>query len=868
MLSRQMEQRAVLLSGENMSRKLLGLGFLAGFVALLIVATVIAQEEQEGRRSARTLFSSPWKAMQRLVGRGEDKEEPATANGNTAGAAPVASPQYIHRNRTSQVRAEHHPSSEPSNVHIERPTGSGQAVAGPEDLEGTLDALEAIRQGRRPTTGARRHPQQRAGSATGQRSVYSARRLDTNTQTPAAPAQPPAGESQQPHLLEYDASPLSAARTPLPPQESQTSEQNVYEAITSPRMPTATPHHDPRSTAPQHGPATNDPQTSRKPRQDGPYRETIRRPSQWHHPAAQRTARVDRPTAQPDVPEADASDLVTGIALPSLRIETRGPAAVDIGQRAIYRVTVVNSGNGQEDGVRVRVPIPAGVEFVDAVAEFGEVKREEGENDAFLVWTMDRVAANSRKSLNLTLQPKQPEPFQLNVVWQLSPQSSASSVRVRQPKLQLQIEGPDQLHYGEDGLLTLQVTNAGDGLAEDAALQISIGETDKKPLQIGNIAAGETKKATIEISPIEAGQLNIRVAAGAKNAVSVSDTASLLVKRPNLVVTMAGPAELEFGQAEIFTVVLANDGNADAENVKLQATLEGNVTERLFEGSVPAGGEKKIQFELTPRKAGDMWIEATAQASRGLSAKDRHNMKIRQARLDLKLDGPKLAFAGMPATFQVQVKNEGDATARGLHGTFHLPAGATYVSGLEAFVSDADVPAEGQLQFNIGDLLPGEQRTLDVQCKLIDSGSKNLRAVIQGAGKISASQTAVTEVKAVANLGLSISDPQGPVPVGQKIVYAIKLQNRGATSARDLDLTVELAEDVKITRVMGLPATTGQSRVVFQKIHHLGPGETLEVQLEAEAAAQGNHRYRVAVSCAQPQANLASEGTTFCYSVD
>ena len=76
----------------------------------------------------------------------------------------------------------------------------------------------------------------------------------------------------------------------------------------------------------------------------------------------------------------------------------------------------------------------------------------------------------AKKRCRLRLVPRKGRPFDLNVQWTFSPIASQTMVDVQEPKLVMNIAGPDEVLFGQSKLYRLTLSNPGTGKAENVAI--------------------------------------------------------------------------------------------------------------------------------------------------------------------------------------------------------------------------------------------------------------------------------------------------------------------------------------------------------------------------------------------------------------
>jgi len=123
----------------------------------------------------------------------------------------------------------------------------------------------------------------------------------------------------------------------------------------------------------------------------------------------------------------------------------------------------------------------------------------------------------------------------------------------------------------------------------------------------------------------------------------------------------------------------------------------------------------------------------------------------------------------------------------------------------------------------------------------------------------------LTRVEGVADLKLSVNDPKGPIPVGQEVAYEISVENRGSKAATQVLVFAQFSEGIEPVATDGLPGEIQTGQVIFQPIARIDPKETVKLVVKAKAQASGNHVFRAAVQCSDPDTRLVAEDNTRFY---
>ena len=120
------------------------------------------------------------------------------------------------------------------------------------------------------------------------------------------------------------------------------------------------------------------------------------------------------------------------------------------------------------------------------------------------------------------------------------------------------------------------------------------------------------------------------------------------------------------------------------------------------------------------------------------------------------------------------------------------------------------------------------------------------------------------EVLGMPALRVEVAPPPGPVEVGGKAVYTIRVTNQGTLAARQVVVSAELSAPVLRARY-GTGPTLGRvqgGRVEFAPAERVEPGQVLTYQIEGEAAQAGDGRIRTELRSDTTPSPLVTEEAT------
>jgi uncharacterized repeat protein (TIGR01451 family) len=433
-------------------------------------------------------------------------------------------------------------------------------------------------------------------------------------------------------------------------------------------------------------------------------------------------------------------------------------------------------------------------------------------------------------------------------------QEPAVLVSNQTPLITTNIRGPKQILVGREATYQVQLHNAGDVAAEGIVANIRIpswaevvGTSSSQGMiqQSGN--ASGAGQLDWQLSRVEARgneTLDIRLIPRASRPLElgvswtltpIGSRAVVEVQEPKLQMTVSGPDEVLFSTPQVFRLTLSNPGTGVAENVKIDLMPPGggeNVVTSHPIGDLAPGASKTVEVELTANEAGKLSVKASATAEGGLSSEASKEIFCRKPELEVDWRGPEKKYAGTPATYFFRVRNPGTAAAENVTVHVTLPEGAEFTSASEGQSYDTK---RREVEWQVGTLGPGDDSYMELKCVAKTPGVNQFRVSAAAAsGNLTATKVAETNIIALADLKLEVSDPSGPVAVGAPAVE-------------------------------GAMYTVADGRVTFRTIDELPVGREIALRIRARATTAGTHVFRAEVLCRDLEIKLAAEETTRFY---
>ena len=454
----------------------------------------------------------------------------------------------------------------------------------------------------------------------------------------------------------------------------------------------------------------------------------------------------------------------------------------------------------------------------------------------------------------------------------------------RVPVLTIRTFGPKRINVGKEAAYQIIVENSGDADAENVEIAVDLPEwaevRETEPSQgITNSPALENgqrqilwtldrvrgaDRETLRLALVPRARKPIDLAVRL-NYVPPSAAAVIEVQEPKLGIKLNGPREVAYGKENVFRLEIVNSGNGDAENATIALTpidtpdADPDVHDL---GTLAAGQRKVVEVELTARQTGTVQIKVAVNADGGAHAELAEKIIVLRPELEVVAEGPRVKYTDATGLYRVIVQNKGNATARKVVVTSRIPPG---VKVLRCDRTGRKSDDGDSITWTVPTLAPGAKETFAIECHLKKPGYLKFEFEATASEKLKAAGVAVTQVEAIADLVLKVSDPVGPVATGKKAEYKVHIQNRGTKRAEGVEVVSYFSKGIEPTSVQGQPNKVSPGQVMFSPIASILPGETIVLTIQAEAKVAGNHMFRAEVYCKPLGTRLVTEETTHFY---
>jgi len=455
---------------------------------------------------------------------------------------------------------------------------------------------------------------------------------------------------------------------------------------------------------------------------------------------------------------------------------------------------------------------------------------------------------------------------------------------------------PDTVVYGAECRYELVVRNTGNVAAQNVRLEDEIpagckyvgsdppGEMngDKLVWSLGAVDGNTEKRIAVRVRPSEEGELRSRATVTFSSSVDMKAR----VTRPRIAVTAACQEVCKVGEDAVFQIKVTNSGTGPAQNMTLRAEMsdglyfsQGPKLETKL-ANLAAGESKPISLRLGAVKAGLQKCQFTVTADGSADSTASAAVNVVEPLLQITQAGPAKCLVRAEPTYEITLSNPGTAATDPV--TLHavLPDGFEHVQSSDAGTFNTTNRA---VSWKLPGLPAGGTKVVAVKLRAAAAGDAVLRTVAYAAPEaavmpagggamkpigrvIEAKAETTVKAEGVPALRFDVRGLENPVEVGKDAVYEIRVTNQGTGACTNVQLMAAMAQDTTFSGANGPTTVKAQGQtLVFESIANLPVKGEMVYTVRIRSTADGDHRFRVQLTCDQVRTPVQKEESTSFY---
>ena len=440
------------------------------------------------------------------------------------------------------------------------------------------------------------------------------------------------------------------------------------------------------------------------------------------------------------------------------------------------------------------------------------------------------------------------------------------------PQLRIDKSAPERATVGQPLIYHILLRNTGSSAATEVVVEDRIpdgsrltGTIPRAELiegkliwRFSELEPQAEKKISVRVIPVSEGELGSITTVNFKAEVATQTT----ITAPKLRFQLQGPSEVKVGETVTYRYTVHNDGSGVARNVMIRNVIPqglqhpGGADLEYELGNLPSGARREVMLNLVAAAPGDLVNQAIVTADGGINTTADSAVSVIGSQLVVRRRGPLRRYIGRAAEFQNVITNESNREAVNAVVIEHIPAGMRFV---EASDGGQYKPSDRTIAWQFRRLASDETRVLKV--KLMPTASGEQRSVVHVIEDAGFESEAVmhTAVEDLITIGLTISQVDGPVAVGERLLFRIEARNRGTAPATNVQLKLTVPEQLKVLAAGPMKADQLRNLVRFAVVPSIDVDEKVQFSVQLEAAGTGDVRLKAEIQSAEMQQPLTTE---------
>lgn len=457
------------------------------------------------------------------------------------------------------------------------------------------------------------------------------------------------------------------------------------------------------------------------------------------------------------------------------------------------------------------------------------------------------------------------------------PSHAETNRTAKTPIVTAEIATPDFVNVNQPTDVKINLRNAGSQGVQRVLFSVAMPEGTEfvsakpKPISQEN---GVLKFEFAGITSNQNREINLRVLPKTKRSmrfetqleVIETQTVSVSVREPKLVLQVDGPSQVNIGDTTTHTVTIANTGDGYANAVRLQGNFPDELRFINQEGmsapkTLAPGKSMQVQIKSLAKLPGNVKLDFTAQgvgveADPAIAA-----LKIAQPELKVFAAGPNLNFVNQDGIYTIKVDNSGEVNVSDVEVLLAIPHGMKVTTiNRQAKMNEAN----GTLQWKFPVIKAETTETIQLKAIATKPGSQVCNILISSNETREKEFKLTTEVASRADLSINMMNNSGPVRVGGQATFEVAIENRGSSSASDVEVSIELPESLMPVDNADLVINKAANSITFID-SQMALGEKRSFKFEVVGVAKGEHVVRSVLKTSDSERRVIVEDSVYVF---
>lgn len=445
------------------------------------------------------------------------------------------------------------------------------------------------------------------------------------------------------------------------------------------------------------------------------------------------------------------------------------------------------------------------------------------------------------------------------------------------PIITAEIATPEFVNVNEPADVKISLRNAGSQSVQRVNFSVALPENVElvsakpKPVSQQN---GQLKFEVASVASNQNREISIRVIPKTKRPMTFETQLQVLetqavavsVRQPKLVLQVDGPSQVNIGDTTTHTVTITNTGDGYAKSVRLQGNFPDELRFKNQEGmnaprTLAPGKSMKVKINSLAKLPGSVKLDFTAQgvgveADPAVSA-----LRIAQPELKVFAAGPNMNFVNQDGIYTIKVDNSGEVNVSDVEVVLAIPHGMKVTTiNRQAKMNEAN----GTLQWKFPVIKARSTETIQLKALATKPGQQICSILISSKETREKEFKLTTEVASRADLSINMKNDGGPVRVGGKATFDVVIENRGSSSASDVEVAIELPESLMPVKSTDLFVDEGANTIMFID-SQLARGEKRTFTFEVVGVAKGEHVVRSVLKTSASERRVIVEDSVYVF---